>query len=1252
MWAMRAKLLYMLLYLCTLPTWGVEIFSRKLNSSTGLPDNNVRYLLQDSCGFIWMGTPGGLYRYDGYFFKTYKHTEANNTRLLNNNHINGLYDTGDGRIVVSQQGGQLAVYDVRHSQFVDMSQPKKTDLYNRCRRLKVEDRLIIPYRSIIENGGSVINDNLGNVVIIDNTGFIWHIDRKTGETSKIRVFDEALFPLISSKKYKVMTSEKNGLIWVSTNGCGITVYDRREHSEQHIRQQSGIISTDYIVDMCMDRDDNIWVADEFHGVVYLTTAQNNSEVRLLNPQAKGLRGNQTYIMYRLADSTILVANTQGDVYKADDNLNLQPTPVYQRLDVHAICQDKVGQVWVGTRQRGLMSGDRQWYEHEKNNVSSVSADNINYLLSDSKGRVWIACEDSHLDLAIRQPNGKYAFRHFFDRKFSARVMYQDRRGIIWVGTKNGLFCFNPDQLQHDTTAYKHPLTGAELNYSDVSCIFEDSRGVLWVGTLGSGVYSADNRPGKVQGLFARQTAVGLISHEVQAIVEDRGGNMWFATKNGLTKFNPKDKKVRQYYDESNLMRNYYAENCAHLLKNGRLAFGTNSGIVIYSSESTPTPTLSRPRLSITDVLVNGSEKDFQEKLQLNYNENSLIVRFSAFNYRDVAATRYSYMLEGYDKDWSEPSGYSFAQYLRLPPGRYVLHVKVYGAGQPDKEQTLDIVIRHPWWATWWAYLVYFIVVITVGYVVYRQLRTIYDLRRRISIEKELTEYKLMFFTNISHEFRTPLTIIRGAIDRIRSIKEIPADLRQPVSNMGRSTDRMLRLINQLLEFRKMQAGKLSLSLEDIDIIGFVRNIYQNFSDLAENKQISYSFTSNVKAYEIPIDRQHIDKVVYNLLSNAFKYTPTKGNINVSVRVDEGHVTISVQDTGVGIPKEKQPELFQRFMQSTFASDSIGIGLHLTKALVEVHHGSIHFEENKPQGSVFVVELPAERSVYKDSDFLKKSELKPVATNQSSPVYRELAGEPMNDRTILVVEDDSDIVTMLKQTLGRFFHVSVAMDGAAALDMLNQEDKPDLIVSDVLMPVMDGYELTRRVRSNPATQTIPIVLLTALTNEEKRLKGIEHGADAYLTKPFETKLLISTCRQIIGQRDLLRRQAVDNLEVTTIAPPEIIVEERDKHLLNMMNAWLYDHISDPMLSVDQVAEAMGYRRSIFFKKVKALTGQTPADYIKTLRMNRAAELLRSETITVAEVCYQVGISDPHYFTKVFKQKFGISPKRYQQGKYTG
>lgn len=794
----------------------------------------------------------------------------------------------------------------------------------------------------------------------------------------------------------------------------------------------------------------------------------------------------------------------------------------------------------------------------------------------------------------------------------------------------------------------------------MSSIYEDSHHRLWIGTLGGGVFVREN------GTFRNlTTAEGLISNEVHSLVEDGRGIMWIATNRGITCLNPGDGSCHYISDNRNPLHNYFTDNCVCRLTDGRLAFGTNHGIMVYQPGKDVSD-LGRGKvaLAITDLLVNGVSvsnlheespikvsPDDVEVLDLAHDQNSLTFHFSTFNMAESADTRYSYFLEGYNLTWSEPSVYSFASYKNLSPGKYVLHVKAYSNhSQENSIKTVSIVIHHPWWATWWAYLAYLILAVALGYGLYHQLRTIYSLRRRISIEKELTEYKLLFFTNISHEFRTPLTIIRSAIERIRSIREIPADLRQPISNMSRGTDRMLRLVNQLMEFRKMQAGRLRLSLEDTDIVDFVRNIYQNFSDLAENKRINYTFSSNVKSQVIPLDRQHIDKVVYNLLSNAFKYTPANGSISVSLMLEKQNVTIAVRDTGVGISKEKQPELFQRFMQSTFASDSIGIGLHLSKALVEVHHGNIHFEENLPQGSVFVVELPAGREVYQTEDFLQQSELEPTAISEPSHAYMELIGEPMNDRTILVVEDDTDILTMLKQTLGRYFHVSVAMNGATALDMLNEGPVPDLIVSDVMMPVMDGYELTRRVRSNPATQTVPIVLLTALTNDDKRLKGIEQGADAYLTKPFETRLLISTCRQIIEQRDRLRHQAADVPETTPAALPEIIVEERDKQLLDIMNAWILRHISDPMLSVDQMAEAMGYRRSIFFKKVKALTGQTPADYIKTLRMNRAAELLRSETITVAEVCYQVGISDPHYFTKVFKQKFGISPKKYQQGKY--
>lgn len=1232
---MRHRLILALLSLCTLQMWGVEIVSRKLNSASGLPDDNVRSLLQDSRGFIWLGTPGGLYRYDGYFFTTYKYMEEGNNRLLNNNHITGLYRLGDDRLLVSEQGGQYSVYDVRQNRFLDVPEAEKQQLYANCRKKRTDERLLAPHRQTIANGGGVITDNLGNMVVLDNTGLVWFIDRKTGETIQMRVFDQAMWPLVSSKKYKVVTSEKRGLVWVSTNGGGITLYDRKAHTEQHIRAASGLVSTDYIVDMCLDQDDNVWVADEFHGVACLSVVQGSTDVRLLAPEARGLRDNQVYIMRWLADSTLLVANTSGDVYKADRELNVDPKPAYQGLDIHSVCSDKQGRTWIGTRQRGLMTGDRQWYKHEPSDLNSVSADNIYYLLCDRDGRIWVACEDSYLDLAVRHQDGSVSFRHFFGKQFSARVMYQDKRGVIWVGTKNGLYAFRPEELLRDTSAYEHPLTGADLGYSDVSSICEDSRGTLWIGTVGSGVYAREAGDGA--GGFSRNTRFSLISNDVQAILEDQKGVMWFATKNGLTSYNPATHKERQHYDESNLLRNYYADNCACLLPDGRLAFGTNSGIVICSPWKMAAEEEIHNRLDITEF---------------THDENALTVRFSAFNYRHLAAVRYAYWLEGYDRGWSEPSGYSFASYRHLPPGHYVLHIKAYGPGQQtDAEKTMAIEIARPWWQTWWAYLIYLLIAGGFSYAVYRQLRTIYNLRQRISVEKQLTEYKLQFFTNISHEFRTPLTIIRGAMERIKSQPSIPAEMRQPVSNMDKSVNRMLRLVNQLLEFRKMQNDKLRLALEETDVVKFLKEIFQNFWDITENKHINYTFSTPEKSRMMYVDRAHLDKIVYNVLSNAFKYTPSHGDVKLRLGFTDDRMQIRIEDTGVGIPKEKQPELFQRFMQSTFSNNSIGIGLNLTKALVEVHHGHISYEPNLPKGSVFIIELPTDASVYAEEDFLAAgaSLLRSQETEEGSQDYhyQELAPEPMNDREVLIVEDDSDVIDYLRSILQRYFVVHTAMDGVEALEMLAAMT-PDLIISDIMMPVMDGLEFTMRIRADERLKETPVILLTALNSDDKRIKAVENGADAYITKPFDPQLLISSAVSLIQQRDMLKGRYAQKVEGVKAELPEIIVDERDKKLLDVFNLWLADHLSNPMLSVDDMAEAMGYRRTVFYKRVKALTGQTPADYLKTLRMNRAAELLKEETVTVAEVCYQVGISDPHYFAKIFKQQFGISPKKYQQG----
>lgn len=1233
-----------ILYVCSLSVWGVDILSRKLNSMGGLPDDNVRMLIQDGRGFIWLGTPSGLYRYDGYFFTAFISSEEENGSQLNNNHILGLYDAGGDRLMIAQQGNQYSVYDTRHDRFLEMPEAEKQQLYAQCRKKHVSPQVLKSYSQTISNGGNVITDNLGNSVVLDNSGLIWYIDRLTGETIRMRVFDENLFPLVSSKKYKVLTSEKRGLIWVSTNGCGLTVYDRKRHTEQHIRQESGLISTDYIIDMCLDEDENVWVADEFHGLAYLYTIENRPEQRMLATGLHGNHANQVHIMKTLPDSMLLIANTRGDVYKADKWLNIGRQPAYQGLDVHAVCTDRRGELWIGTRQHGLMTEQRKWYKHDPKSESSISSDNIYSLFCDDQGRIWVACEDSHLDLVIQQPDGTCTFRHFFNKRFSPRVIYGGTDGYIRVGTKNGLYGFRPDELLRDTTAYVHPLSGEDLNYSDVSCIYQDSRGTLWVGTSGSGVYCT----GSKDRVFAKKTELNLMSLNVQSIIEDKNGTMWFATKNGLTSFHPTTGLTQQHYNED-LLSNYYADNCASALPDGRVAFGTNAGILVYNPENIVSDRAERHRLSITGIMVNGEQRAIADRIELAHDENSLTVRFSAFNYRDVAGIRYTYLLEGYDSEWSEASPYSLASYKQLPPGHYTLHIKAHEPGKTECERTMIIIVNHPWWRSWWAYMAYLLLALGFGYVVYRQLRTVYSLKQRVAVEKQLTEYKLRFFTNISHEFRTPLTIIQGAMQRIKSQPAIPAEMRQPVSNMDRSVGRMLRLVNQLLEFRKMQNDKLKLALEETDIVKQIRDIFQTFRDIADNKHISYTMTTQERSRMVYVDTAHLDKIVYNILSNAFKYTPSNGDIRLKVSFPADSVQISVEDTGVGIPEDKQPELFQRFMQSTFSNNSIGIGLNLTKALVELHHGRIWYRPNIPKGSIFTVELPTDSSVYNPEDFLA-AEHQQLRENGNIQLqnYQELAAEPMNDREILIVEDDSDVLDYLRRLLQHYFVVHTAMDGVEAMQIV-ESLRPSLIISDIMMPMMDGLEFTSHIRANNDIKDTPIILLTALTDDEKRIKGLENGADAYIIKPFLPELLVKTAVSLISQRDMLKGRYAQHVEASSKAVlPELIVDERDKKLLNAINLWVSGHLSDSTLSVDTLAEAMGYRRTVFYKKVRALTGMTPADYIKTLRLNHAAELLKDDTATVSEVCYKVGISHPHYLAKIFKQQFGISPKKYQQG----
>ena len=467
---------------------------------------------------------------------------------------------------------------------------------------------------------------------------------------------------------------------------------------------------------------------------------------------------------------------------------------------------------------------------------------------------------------------------------------------------------------------------------------------------------------------------------------------------------------------------------------------------------------------------------------------------------------------------------------------------------------------------------------------------------------------------------------------------------------------MLRLINQLLEFRKMQNNKLALSLEETDVIAFLYEIFLSFGDVVEQKNMNFRFIPSIPSYKMFLDKGNLDKVTYNLLSNAFKYTPSNGTIILSVTVDEVKKTLQIQvaDTGVGIPKEKQNELFKRFMQSSFSGDSIGVGLHLSYELVQVHKGTIEYKDNDGGGSVFTVCIPTDKSVYSEKDFLIPGNvLLKEAGGQAHHLLElseelpepEKIAEPLNKRKVLIIEDDNDIREFLKEEVGVYFEVEVAADGTSGFEKARTYDA-DLIICDVLMPGMTGFEVTKKLKSDFATSHIPIILLTALNSPEKHLEGIEAGADAYIAKPFSIKLLLARVFRLIEQRDKLREKFSSEPGIVRAA---VCSTDRDKEFADRLAVVLEQNLSRPEFSIDEFAQLMKLGRTVFYRKLRGVTGYSPNEYLRVVRMKKAAELLLSgENLTVAEVAYKVGISDPFYFSKCFKTQFGVAPSVYQRG----
>lgn len=1082
--------------------------------------------------------------------------------------------------------------------------------------------------------GRVLTDNKGRKWIYNKTGVLRLV--RQDKLVPLILFPQQTTNYIDYERFHIV-EDNHGLIWISTYGKGLFVFNQDLTQSQHFvadKLGESPIASNYLLGIIADRHDGVWVSSEYGGVSHIQVMDKGVERIYPNGEGNMDFSNVVRMVKKMNDGTVMVGTRAGSLYHYSADMNQVLGKSHFDSNVYGIVQMPNGETWIGTRGKGIYGAKGLDFKDR----------NVFCMASDAKHRMWIGTFGKGLSLVYPRKDG-YGVKTFFVDSVGlneVRCMVIDKHGVLWCGTSGGLIRIPVDEFVKDASRYKTYVRDYEIRD-----VIVDRQGRLWLSASGDGLVQVEPGDGETEPKFyVFNTSNGLVNNLVQSVVDTPDGNLWISTQQGVTAWNARKKSFENYMFSRNPMGNVYNENSAVCLDDGRVVLGGNYGLTIIQ------PSRLSHVSGLTDVVF--TSYPYSDEITLTYEQRSLNIHFSTLDYSDVRNVKYTYRLEGFDQAWSQPSSTPWAAYQKLPAGKYLLHVKACTSdGTWGKESTLVIRIKPPFYLTYWAIMIYVLLVLGVIILVVKFVHDKNVLRNRIRLEQELTRYKLVFFTNIAHEFRTPLTLMQGSLEkekRIMKANRWQTELEKTIRVMDKSVQRMLRLIDQLLEFRKMQAGKLKLSLQETDAVMFVKAICRMFDDAAESKEIAYSFESSEPAHAMFLDQQMIDKVVFNLLSNAFKYTPAKGTISVSLSFTDV-LTIRVADTGVGIPQEKRAQLFSRFMQSSYTGESFGIGLHLTHELVRTHHGEITYQENEGGGSVFVVTIPLQKDCYEASDFLVKNSpiLKADLTKErdgqeekTTDAVLSAPSAPLNRRTILLIEDDNDVREFLLSELESCFDLKVASDGKAGIAMAKELDV-DLIVSDVMMPGMNGFELTKRLKNSFETSHIPIILLTALSTDENVLEGTESGADAYITKPFSPQLLMARILQLLNQREILRQKFG---KVPQEIRSAMLRNEQDSLFVKRLDSIVYSRLGEQDLSVDKVAGLLHLGRTIFYKKVRGTTGYTPNEYIRVIRLRKAAELLKEGEKNVSEVAYAVGFDNPYYFSKCFKEQFGMPPSQYR------
>jgi ligand-binding sensor domain-containing protein/signal transduction histidine kinase/DNA-binding response OmpR family regulator len=1275
-----------------------KVYRNKPDDTTSLINNRIVAICEDQQDNLWVGTKQGLSVFSNrtmafapLTYLPYQQTVPERLTLA----INDIKANAQGNILIASGGRGLMV----------------------CRQGE-RQAIQIPYR---DEAGVLLRYH-AQAIKIDQQQRTWlfvqgkglcQYDDKAGIVKPVSGLVRTGFCLETDNK---------GTFWIGSEN-GLAAWNRTTGKLQEYTEGPGMLTSNRVVALCLDNSSRLWIATDGGGINILDITTGRMSYLLPGQHKKSLTSTSVYAIYEDREARKWIGTLRGGINIIDPQKNRFTTVAHDPANPNSLadnfvlsfCEEEAGNCWVGMDGNGVSYWNRRqntWthYKHEPGNPHSLSNNFVTSIVRDHENNIWMATYGGGINRYNKQrrsfehynctyPGYNYGDRNIwklfedsrhnlwagaiatgrlfrynpttgqfesFDEKLvDVITLAEDRKGQLWAGTFNSLIRVDIQNRQHRL----YPTRNA------VRSIYEDKAGNCWVGTEGGGLLLFDREKETFKGFTESQ---GLSSNSVLNTLEDRAGNLWISTFNGISRFTPATGTFQNFYVSDGLQSNQFNYNAAARLSSGEFVFGGIKGFNIFYPDSignnNHTPNLLLTGLKIDNIpveqnntLLNGQTLEGMAQLTLPYNKAVLSVDFAALEYSSPDKIAYAYYMEGWDKDWNYVGKLRTATYTRLQEGNYTLHIKSTNAEGlwKGQERSIKITVLPPWYRSWWAWLLYIVLIAAAirYYLLYknRQARLKYEIQLahiNAEKEKELNEKKLSFFTNISHEFRSPLTLIINPIRDLLYSKEQLVDTGE-LNVVYRNARRLLSLVDQLLLFRKADSETDKLRVTRLNFSDLCKEVYLCFVQQARSKKIQYEFICENPQLELYADREKIEIALFNLLSNALKFTPGQGKVMFTVTEKTHTIEVDIADSGPGIPAGTGARLFERFYQvhdkESPLNTGFGIGLYLVKHFVEDHQGQINYTSKSGEGARFVMSLQKGHQHFPDtlildeplqpgSGFLEELIIDPAEEEEALVVseQEEDPGALVTDLPImLVVDDNQQIRQYITQIFRKTFRIFEADNGEEAL-ALARRHQPDIIISDVVMQGLTGIELCSSIKEDPSLNHIPLILLTASSSPDIKLKGVECGADDYITKPFEKELLVARVNSIRKSRNNLQKYFYNEI---TLQQNTLNIPQEYREFLDKCIDIVEKHLDDETFSIKTLAAEIGMSHSNLYKKVKSVSGQSVNAFIRFIRLRKAAALFINTTCNVNEAAFQVGMADVKYFREQFNKLFGMNPSEY-------